>query len=206
LANFPKNQRVSWKNYKVSNGDNLGSIAKRFSTTTSVIRQVNKLNGDMIRIGQQLLIPSSTKSSDAYALSQSQRLERKQERKRSGNKVRYTVRRGDTFWDIAREHRVSVREVAAWNGMAPGDPLHPGRELVIWSKVKQQKTVASSARSKAMVRKVGYRVRKGDSLSTIASRFSVNVRDIASWNDLNTNRYLQPGQSLVLYVDIRNSP
>ncbi|WP_323754447.1 lytic transglycosylase [Marinobacter sp.] len=206
LANFPADQRVSWKNYKVTKGDNLGSIARRFSTTTSVIRQVNKLNGDMIRIGQQLLIPSSTKSSDAYGLSQSQRLERKQERKRSGNKVRYTVRRGDTFWDIAREHRVSVREVAAWNGMAPGDPLHPGRKLVIWSKVKQPKTVASNARNKAMVRKVGYRVRKGDSLSTIASRFSVNVRDIASWNDLNTNRYLQPGQSLVLYVDIRNSP
>lgn len=206
LAKFPAEQRVSWENYKVSKGDNLGSIARRFSTTTSVIRQVNKLNGDMIRIGQQLLIPSSTKGSEAYALSQSQRVERKQERKRSGNKVRYTVRRGDTFWDIAREHRVSVREVAAWNGMAPGDPLHPGRELVIWSKVKQPKTVASNARSKAMVRKVGYRVRKGDSLSTIASRFSVNVRDIASWNDLNTNRYLQPGQSLVLYVDIRNSP
>ncbi|MEP3563719.1 MAG: LysM peptidoglycan-binding domain-containing protein [Marinobacter sp.] len=206
LANFPADQRVSWKNYKVTKGDNLGSIARRFSTTTSVIRQVNKLNGDMIRIGQQLLIPSSTKSSDAYGLSQSQRLERKQERKRSGNKVRYTVRRGDTFWDIAREHRVSVREVAAWNGMAPGDPLHPGRKLVIWSKVKQPKTVAGNARNKAMVRKVGYRVRKGDSLSTIASRFSVNVRDIASWNDLNTNRYLQPGQSLVLYVDIRNSP
>ncbi|WP_323750882.1 LysM peptidoglycan-binding domain-containing protein [Marinobacter sp.] len=206
LAKFPADQRVSWQNYKVSKGDNLGSIAHRFSTTTSVIRQVNKLNGDMIRIGQQLLIPSSTKSSEAYALSQSQRLERTQERKRSGNKVRYTVRRGDTFWDIAREHRVNVREVAAWNGMAPGDPLHPGRELVIWSKVEQPKTVASNARSKAMVRKVGYRVRKGDSLSTIASRFSVNVRDIASWNDLNTNRYLQPGQSLVLYVDIRNSP
>ncbi|MBR9870955.1 MAG: LysM peptidoglycan-binding domain-containing protein [Gammaproteobacteria bacterium] len=206
LAKFPADQRVSWKNYKVTKGDNLGSIARRFSTTTSVIRQVNKLNGDMIRVGQQLLIPSSTKGSEAYALSQSQRIERKQDRKRSGSKVRYTVRSGDTFWDIAREHRVSVREVAAWNGMAPGDPLHPGRELVIWSKVKQPKTVASSARSKAMVRKVGYRVRKGDSLSTIASRFSVNVRDIASWNDLNTNRYLQPGQSLVLYVDIRNSP
>ena len=63
-----------------------------------------------------------------------------------------------------------------------------------------------SCAGKAMVRKVGYRVRSGDSLSAIASRFSVNVRDIASWNDLNTDRYLQPGQSLVLYVDIRNSP
>lgn len=91
--------------------------------------------------------------------------------------------------------------------MAPGDPLIPGKELVIWSKTSQPTMVATNnARGKAMVRKVGYRVRKGDSLSTIANRFSVNVRDIASWNDLNTSRYLQPGQSLVLYVDIRNSP
>ncbi|MGC8119003.1 LysM peptidoglycan-binding domain-containing protein [Marinobacter sp. VGCF2001] len=206
LAEFPKEQRVSWQNYKVLKGDSLNTIARRFSTTPSVIQQVNKLNSDLIRIGQQLLIPSATKGSDTYALSQAQRLERKQDRKRSGNKVRYTVRRGDTFWDIAREHRVSVREVAAWNGMAPGDPLIPGKNLVIWSKTSKPTVVASNARSKAMVRKVGYRVRSGDSLSAIASRFSVNVRDIASWNDLNMKRYLQPGQSLVLYVDIRNSP
>jgi FOG: LysM repeat len=206
LAEFPSEQRVSWQNYKVRKGDSLNTIARKFSTTPSVIQQVNKLNSDLIRIGQQLLIPSSTKGSDAYALSQAQRLERTQDRKRSGNKVRYTVRRGDTFWDIAREHRVSVREVAAWNGMAPGDPLIPGKELVIWSKTSKPTMVASNIRGKAMVRKVGYRVRSGDSLSAIASRFSVNVRDIASWNDLNTDRYLQPGQSLVLYVDIRNSP
>src|SRR5699024_3258485 len=136
--------------------------ARKFSTTPSVIQQVNKLNTDLIRIGQRLMIPSASKSSDAYALSAAQRLERKQGQKRSGNKVDYTVRRGDTFWDIAREHRVTVREVAAWNGMAPGDPLIPGKKLVIWSKSAQPTLLASnsSARSQAMVRKVGYRVRK----------------------------------------------
>lgn len=207
LAEIPRSKRVSWRNYKVQSGDSLNTIARKFSTTPAVIQQVNKLNSDLIRIGQRLMIPSASKGSDTYALSASQRLERKQDRKRDGNKVRYTVRRGDTFWDIAREHRVSVRQVAAWNGMAPGDPLIPGKELVIWSKTSQPTMVATNnARGKAMVRKVGYRVRKGDSLSTIANRFSVNVRDIASWNDLNTSRYLQPGQSLVLYVDIRNSP
>ncbi|MBW0146337.1 LysM peptidoglycan-binding domain-containing protein [Marinobacter arenosus] len=207
LAKIPASQRVSWRNYKVQSGDSLITIARKFSTTPSVIQQVNNLNSDLIRIGQRLMIPSASKASDTYALSASQRLERKQDRKRDGNKVRYTVRRGDTFWDIAREHRVSVREVAAWNGMAPGDPLIPGKKLVIWSKTSKPTVVATNnARGDAMVRKVGYRVRKGDSLSTIASRFAVNVRDIASWNDLNTSRYLQPGQSLVLYVDIRNSP
>lgn len=207
LAAFPVEQRVAWKNYKVRSGDSLNTIARRFNTTPAVIQQVNKLNSDLIRIGQQLLIPSATKGSDAYVLSASERLERKQSRQRSGKKVRHVVRKGDTFWDIAREHRVSVREVAAWNGMAPGDPLIPGKELVIWSKTAKAGTsVASNRRNSSMVRKVGYRVRKGDSLYAIANRFSVNVSDIASWNDLNTSRYLQPGQSLVLYVDIRNSP
>ncbi|MFP3978381.1 LysM peptidoglycan-binding domain-containing protein [Marinobacter sp. KMM 10035] len=207
LANIPPEKRVSWRNYVVKSGDSLNTISRKFSTTPAVLQQVNNLNGDLIRIGQRLMIPSASKKSDAYALSASQRLERKQDKKRSGSKLRYTVRRGDTFWDIAREHRVSVRQVAAWNSMAPGDPLIPGKELVIWSNTAQP-TIASagSTRGKAMVRKVGYRVRKGDSLALIANRFSVNVRDIASWNDLNTSRYLQPGQSLVLYVDIRNSP
>ncbi len=206
LAKLPASQRVSWRNYKVKSGDTLITIARKYSTTPSVIRQVNKLNGNLIRAGQSLIIPSASKGSDAYVLSASRRLEKKQGQKRSGTKIQYTVKRGDTFWDIARDHRVSVRELASWNGMAPGDPLIPGKDLVIWSKSTVATAQASSsARNKAMVRKVGYKVRKGDSLSTIASRFSVNVHDIANWNSLNTSRYLQPGQSLVLYVDIRNS-
>jgi len=207
LARFPVEKRVSWKHYKVRSGDSLITIARRFQTTPAVIRQVNNLNSDLIRIGQQLLIPSATRDADVYALSASKRLERKQQRARDGRKIRYTVKKGDTFWDIARDHRVSVRELAAWNGMAPGDPLLPGKELVIWSKADNASLLASaSLRNRSMVRKVGYRVRKGDSLYAIANRFSVNVSDIAAWNGLNTSHYLQPGQSLVLYVDIRNSP
>lgn len=207
LAGIPPGKRVSWSNYVVKSGDSLSTISQKFSTTPAVLLQVNNLQSDLIRIGQRLMIPLASKDSEAYALSASERLERKQSKKREGNKLRYTVRSGDTFWDIAREHRVSVRQVAAWNGMAPGDPLFPGKKLVIWSNTsKQTLASAKTSRGKAMVRKVGYRVRKGDSLGRIANHFSVQVRDIASWNNLNTSRYLQPGQSLVLYVDIRNSP
>lgn len=209
LEGIDPDDRVAWRNYKVVSGDTLSTIAKRHDTTPSVIQQVNNLDTHIIRIGQRLMIPSSAKKSDTYALSANERLTRKQNgsgKKGNGTRVDYTVRSGDTFWDIAREHRVSVRQVAAWNGMAPGDPLIPGKKLVVWSKSSQPAMLANNDRGKGMVRKVGYQVRKGDSLSTIASRFAVNVRDIASWNDLSTSRYLQPGQSLVLYVDIRNNP
>ena len=145
LAELPESKRVSWRNYRVKSGDTLITIASKYSTTPSVIRQVNKLEGSLIRVGQSLVIPSASKGSDAYVLSASRRLEKKQDQKRSGTKVQYTVQRGDTFWDIARDHRVSVRELASWNGMAPGDPLIPGKQLVIWSKSGTAATLASSS-------------------------------------------------------------
>ncbi len=208
LAAIDPDSRVAWRNYKVVSGDSLIRIARKFNTTPSVLQEVNDIRGNLIRVGDQLLIPTARNGNADYALSASQRLARKQDsggRGNDGTRVEHTVRVGDTFWDIAREHKVSVRQLAAWNAMAPGDPLMPGKKLVVWSKAPSYATTAS-ARDKKMVRKVGYRVRRGDSLAAIANRFSVAVSDIASWNDLNTARYLQPGQSLVLYVDIRTSP
>jgi len=214
LAGISAAERVAWHSYQVKSGDTLGAIAQNYGTTPSVIQQINNLDSHIIRIGQRLMIPSASQNADTYSLSAAERLSRKQDRagrKAGGKRVDYTVRSGDTFWDIAREHKISVRELSSWNGMAPGDPLMPGQDLVIWSQSSQVTQLASAPKTvqrgdDGMVRKVGYRVREGDSLSRIASRFAVNVSDIASWNNLNTSRYLQPGQSLVLYVDIRNSP
>ena len=30
----------------------------------------------------------------------------------------YTVKQGDTLWDISREHKVTVAQLAKWNGIA----------------------------------------------------------------------------------------
>lgn len=211
LESLDPEMRVSWKNYKVRSGDSLIKIARQFGTTPDVIKQVNHMRSNLIRVDQRLLIPTSARGNNAYALSASERLKSKQAatgKRAKGTRIEHVVQRGDTFWDIARDHKVSVRQLAKWNGMAPGDPLMPGKKLVIWSNDAgtQKLAMASRRGSSDMVRKVGYRVRRGDSLARIANRFNVNVRDIASWNSLDINNYLQPGQSLVLYVDIRRSP
>jgi membrane-bound lytic murein transglycosylase D len=72
---------------------------------------------------------------------------------------------------------------------------------VIWSEEPAVAAVAGS-RGPAQVRQVNYVVRRGDSLSSIAGRFRVTLNDLIAWNSLKPERYLQPGQSLVLYVDV----
>jgi membrane-bound lytic murein transglycosylase D len=46
-----------------------------------------------------------------------------------------------------------------------------------------------------------YKVRRGDTLSEIADRFNVSVRELMTWNRLRQSSSLRTGQRLVLYVD-----
>ncbi|MEQ6884959.1 LysM peptidoglycan-binding domain-containing protein [Salicola sp. Rm-C-2C1-2] len=202
LTSLPDGQRVSWRNYTVQSGDTLISIARSFNTTPDVIRQHNDISGHTIRSGERLLIPAAGNDSNAYALSESNRRAARQASAggEGQNRIDYRINPGDTLWDIASAHGVSVSKLASWNNLAPGDTLRPGDTLAIWTDEQQPRN-----ERREMVRRVGYTVRSGDSLRYIANRFNVGVSQIAQWNNINTQDYLQPGQQLKLYVDIRNA-
>ena len=197
LKSLPPEHRVRWQRYTVRSGDSLNLIAKRFQTTPDALQIANDLNSSVIYAGQQLMIPSAHKSQGEYTLSLAKRTEKLQTRKPSGSssRVDYYVRAGDSFWEIAQEYDVSVRELARWNAMAPTDPLRIGQKLVIWSK--------NRSANREVIRKVHYQVRKGDSLAAIADRFNVSLKDIRRWNVAEVaSKYLQPGQNLTLYVNV----
>lgn len=48
------------KEHLVSSGDTLSGIAQRYGTSKNAIRDANKLNGDVVRLGQKLRIPSGS--------------------------------------------------------------------------------------------------------------------------------------------------
>lgn len=209
LASLPAEQRLRWQQYKVVSGDTLGTVAQRFNTTVSALQRNNDLRGNIIVIGQQLLIPQPAANAQAYSLSADNRLAAKQNKAPPGrSKTEYRVKNGDSLWLIAQRHKVGVRELAKWNGMAPGDTLSVGRKLVIWSSATTSTAAVTPPTSERpeMIRRVHYAVRRGDSLHLIANRFNLSVNQIASWNKLNTSRYLQPGQRLTLFVDVRHAP
>jgi membrane-bound lytic murein transglycosylase D len=206
LAELPASERMVWHRHVVSPGDTLGGIARRYRTKVAVLQHVNDLPGTQIRVGTQLMVPTSTRSAEEYPLSAANRLAGTQERERAGRvRSEHTVRSGDSLWSIARRHGVGMRELAAWNGMAPGDTLSVGRKLVVWKPAGAQAAAANPGRAPGadpLVRRVNYTVRRGDSLYRIASNFRVSVEDIKRWNSLEGKRHLQPGQRLVLHVDV----
>ena len=210
LASLPKDQRMQWARYEIRPGDNLGAIARQYRTTPQVLLNINHMKNNTIIAGRTLLIPGPASSSSDYSLSAESRLAKKQSKQPKGRqRVDYTVQPGDTLWEIARRHKVGVPELAKWNSMAPKDSLRIGQNLAVWTKGSLAASPASNTPSSSnpnMVRKVRYAVRNGDSLYAIADRFNVSVNDIKSWNNaVASNRYLQPGQRLTVYVDIRQT-
>jgi len=198
LQTTPGDARVKWLRYRIKPGDSLISIASRHDTTPEVVQKVNSLRGNTIRSGDHLMIPTATRDLTLYTQSADLRLARTQGRARGGEKVTYKVRSGDSLWDIAQDFGVSTRALAKWNGMAPGDTLSVGKRLVIWN--KQPTRQAASPPGK--VRKINYTVRRGDSLARISQKFRVSINELKDWNRLDIKNYIQPGQRLVMYVDV----
>ncbi|MBA4501988.1 lytic transglycosylase [Marinobacterium marinum] len=208
LAQLPPQQRVSWHQYQVQSGDTLSTIAQRFNSSVAVLRQGNNLKGNRIRAGQNLVVPKPALDATDYALSKTQRKHaRMQHLEQSNSRKQYhQVNPGDSFWGIARHYGIGVRELARWNQMAPGDTLKPGQRLLVLNASNNQATPTLPVMpTRDMTRKVGYRIRKGDSLYRIASRFGVSVSDILSWNKISADTLLQPGQPLTLYVNIADA-
>ena len=202
LAAVPAGERVRWKRHKIGNGETISEIAEQYHTTPSSLRAANNLRGNTIRAGHHLMIPMSTKPLTAYSQSADARRERTQNRKRSGNKFEHVVTRGESFWTISQRYKVTTRQLAAWNGMAPGDTLSVGKKLIVWSKADVGPRTSPTTTLGNTTRKLHYTVRNGDSLYLIAKKFRISINQLARWNNIDKNKILRPGQRLTMYVDV----
>ncbi|MCH7637583.1 MAG: LysM peptidoglycan-binding domain-containing protein [Proteobacteria bacterium] len=202
LAEVPANERVRWQRHKVGEGETISEIALEYHTTITSIRTANNLRGNTIRAGHYLMIPVASKPLTAYSKSADARLAKTQNRKRAANKIDHIVANGESFWTIGRHYGVTTRELAAWNGMAPGDTLPVGRKLVVWTNADVAPRSSPSAALPNTTRKLNYTVRNGDSLYLIANRFRVTINQLARWNNIDKNKILRPGQRLTMYVDV----
>jgi LysM repeat protein len=118
----------------------------------------------------------------------------------------YLVRDGDSLTTIARRHGTDVRALALVNGITDEDRIETGRRLSV---PVPPSTDDSAARRRAAASglhpvdtsgapALSYRVREGDTVSSIAERSGSSIRAVLAANGLRPNRVIKPGQLLVL--------
>ena len=121
----------------------------------------------------------------------------------------YTVRKGETLLTVARRFGVARSDVAEANNLSTKARLHAGQEIIIprapatLLAARTERTAPTAVASRSLasdaerptathasntqLTQVTYRVKRGDTLSSIADLFDTTVAKIKSWNRLHSN-------------------
>ncbi len=171
--------------YVVARGDTLGAIADSFRMNLTELRGLNDLPAGSTRIypGQRLVVSSRGETAA--------RPKAVRKAESSGSGKTYTVRSGDTLGAIADAHGIGLSTLRRLNGMASRSTrIYAGQMLVV-SATADAAPIAVDAESTA------YRIRRGDTLSTIARRFGVSVDELRQWNGIASDE-IYVGQSITV--------
>jgi peptidoglycan DL-endopeptidase LytE len=177
--------------HKVESGDSLWSIARKYDVTVANLKQVNKLNSDLIYPNQVLKVAAGPDMTPSVPSAPA---------KTTAGKS-YTVKSGDTLIAIANEHSITLGELKSWNNIK-SHLIYPGQKLTV-SKDGSPAPAEPSAPSPAPNKKPAesatgsYTVKSGDTLSHISINYNVSVSAIKKANNLKSDM-IYVGQVLKL--------
>lgn len=99
----------------------------------------------------------------------------------------YTVKQGDTLFNISQQYNIKWDLIAEINNLSEPYILHPGQNLRI------PQSTTSKVPNKI------YTVKQGDTLASIARKFNITVNDIIAVNpNLHKSDLITPGQIIKL--------
>lgn len=173
-----KNQPENPTYHTVSRGETLGSIADDYRVSLSDLREWNNISGNTIYAGQRLLVDGTHAPKT----------------RRTATSV-HTVRSGENLSIIAERYGVTVANLREWNNLT-SDRLNVGDKLSI--------NGAASSSPASSEKATNHKVRRGETLSSIAGRYGVTVADLQRWNNLSGTA-IDAGQTLTVSGDKKTS-
>jgi LysM repeat protein len=108
----------------------------------------------------------------------------------------YKVKRGDTLYDIASAHKVTVQELQRWNNLGSRSQLHVGQALSIGE---------GKAAAPAKEALKYHTVKPGEYPGVIAQLYGVSVDELLKLNGLDKNSVIKAGDKLALAGEITAS-
>ena len=115
---------VSSRTHKVSRGETLFSIARRYGVSVSDLQAWNGLGKkSAIHAGQKLKISAASSVSTHSKASDASRPV-------LSGKRRHVVKSGESLWDISRKYGVTIQQIVEWNNLKD-TKVKPGESLLI---------------------------------------------------------------------------
>jgi len=185
--------------HRVKKGETVSAIAKKYGVSPFDILQANSLSKKYrIYPGDYLKIPGYVDSGTGRKLSGKNE---KLDNINQGNKVassdspakreslRYQVRPGDTLTEIADKFKTDVSTLGQVNGIRDSDDIKAGDTIKVPSK-KQ-----ASQENRIVIHKV----RRGETLWSIANYFRVPLEKLLEWNSLSDPSHIQVGDIIKIF-------
>ncbi len=177
---------VDTKYHTVRRGETLGLIAERYGVTVSRLKDWNDLRSNKIFVGQRLKVVSMVDKGEIEVEGDADVQE---------NATTHKVRRGESLFSIAEDYGVTIDNLKEWNNLSSSS-IDAGQTLIVnASAAKASKKSSGSSEKKAATTK--HKVRRGETLGAIASRYGVTVDNLKDWNNLSSSR-IDVGQTLIV--------
>lgn len=113
----------------------------------------------------------------------------------------HKVRKGESLYLLAHKYHVTENELKQWNHLS-ANTIQPGEKIVVKASSSTGNT-SSSVKEKS-VKKIIHRVRRGESIYSIAHAYHVTEQQIKEWNHLSSNE-IKPGQKLTIRKTVISS-
>ncbi len=142
IDNLKPVSRTVYATHTVKKGDSLTSICKQYNISKTTLLKANNLRSASLKNGQRLQIPTT---STQYILAQQDKMpaaETAQKQKSVQQPLRHQVQAKDTLASVARQYKVSAKDLMRWNNLSPNSTLKPGQKLALAS-VPASQTVAA---------------------------------------------------------------
>ncbi len=168
-----------WINYRVRRGDTMGKIADAFGVSLHEIKTWNKAAKHGVKQGQSLRVFTSMDVSGADAKTE------EIASKESRAPKYHTVLPGETMTHIAHSYGVTSDQLSEWNNDLSAPELQAGMKLKVYADnatPAKGDRVISNGRGKH--HPLTYRVKRGDTLYSIAGKYDVAVNDLKKANHL----------------------
>lgn len=183
-----------WTTYRLQQGETLAQVAGRSGMTEDELRKVNGIpKGRRVLANSTLLVRSTGTEDQQDIAAELANAKLQLSPTTTWRRVTYRVRSGDTLSGIARRWRITMKSIVTANRLR-SDRLRVGQRLVLTVPNVPRQAIASTQRFESS-QHVIHRVRSGETLSTIASRYGVSIAQLKMTNRIRTN-LIRPGQRL----------